>query len=112
MEPSDDRRLDDDRELDRILQQWPAPGAPASLHAKVVPPSQWWQWLTKGTIRVPVPLGIAVLLAAAALLYFRTYSLTTSQPTAAQPVESVSLADFQPVKQLEPRVIGRANDRN
>jgi len=103
----------DDRELDKLLQQWQAPGAPPSLHAKVLPqPSQWWQWLTKGTIRIPVPVGIAVLLAVAALLYFRTYSLTTSQPTVAQPVKSVSLADFQPVKQLEPRVIGRANEGN
>ena len=103
----------DDRELDRILQQWQAPGAPPSLSGKVLPPSQWWQWLTKGTIRVPVPVGIAALLAVAAFLYlFRTHSSTAEQPTAIQPAKSVSLADFQPVKQLEPRVIGRANDRN
>ena len=103
----------DDRELDRILQQWRAPGAPRSLHAKVVPPSQWWQWLTKGTIRVPVPVGIVALLAVAAFLYFfRTHSSTTEQPMAVQPAKSVSLADFQPVKQLEPRIIGRANEGN
>jgi hypothetical protein len=102
----------DDRELDRILQQWQAPSAPPSLRARVLPPSQWWQWLTKGTIRVPVPVGIAILLALAALLYFRTYLPTAEQPTAVQPAKSVSLADFQPVKQLEPRVIGRANEGN
>ena len=112
MEPSDDRRLDDDRELDRILQQWQAPGAPPSLRVKVIPqPSQWWQWLATGTIRIPVPVGIAILLAVAALLYFRTY-LTTPERHVAQPATSVSLADFQPVKQLEPRVIGRANEGN
>jgi hypothetical protein len=72
-------------------------------------PSQWWQWLTKGTIRVPVPVGIAAVLALAAFLYFFR---TGERPTAAQPAKSVSLADFQPVKQLEPRVIGRANDSN
>lgn len=102
----------DDRELDKLLQQWKAPGAPPSLQAKVLPPSQWWQWLTKGTIRVPVPAGIAVLLAVAALLYFRAYLPTAERPTVAQPAKSVSLADFQPVKQLEPRVIGRANESN
>jgi len=102
----------DDRELDKLLQQWQAPGAPPSLRAKILPPSQWWQWLTTGTIRIPVPVGIVVLLAVAALLYFRTYSPTTSQPTVAQPVKSVSLADFQPVKQLEPRIIGRTNEGN
>jgi hypothetical protein len=103
----------DDRELDRILQQWQAPGAPSSLRTKVVPrPSRWWQWLATGTIRIPVPVGIAILLAVVALLYFRTYLPTTERPTVAQPAKSVSLADFQPVKQLEPRVIGRANEGN
>src|SRR5438105_4906435 len=103
----------DDRELDRILQQWQAPLAPPSLHARVLPqPAHWWRWLTTGTIRVPVPLGIALLLAVAALLYFRTNLPTTERPTIAQPAKSVSLADFQPVKQLEPRVIGRANEGN
>ena len=112
MEPSDDRRLDDDRELDRILQQWQAPGAPQSLRAKVIPrPPHWWQWLATGTIRVPVPVGIALLLAVTALLYFRTY-LATPERQAVQPAKSVSLADFQPVKQLEPRVIGSANEGN
>ena len=103
----------DDRELDKLLRQWQAPGAPPTLHAKVLPrPSQWWRWLATGTIRIPVPVGIAILLAVAALLYFRTYLPTAERPTAIQPAKSVSLADFQPVKQLEPRVIGRANEGN
>jgi hypothetical protein len=102
----------DDRELDKILQQWQAPCAPPSLHAKVLPASQWWLWLTKGTVRVPVPLGIALLLAVAALLYFRTYSPTAERQTVAQPVKSVSIADFQPVTQLEPRIIRRGNEGN
>jgi hypothetical protein len=113
MEPSDDRELEDDRELDKLLQQWQAPGAPPSLRAKVLPRSHWWQWLATGTIRVPVPVGIALLLAVAAFSYFfRTHLSTTGQPTAVQPAKSVSLADFQPVKQLEPRVIGRGNEGN
>ena len=67
MEPLDDRELEDDQ---RILQQWQAPGAPPSLRAKVLPPSHWWQWLTTGNDSRPVPVGIALLLAVAALLYF------------------------------------------
>ena len=98
----------DDKELDTLLRKWEAPPAPASLRAKVVPPSQWWQWLTRGTIRIPVPVGIAVLLVIAAFFYFRP----ADRQTVAQPAKSVSLADFQPVKQLEPRVIGRANEGN
>jgi hypothetical protein len=94
----------DDRELDKLLQQWQAPLAPPSLRAKVL-----WQGLATGTIRVPVPVGIAAVLALAAFLYFFR---TTERPTAAQPAKSVSLADFQPVKQLEPRVVGKANEGN
>ena len=99
----------DDRELDTLLRQWLPPKTPPTLAAKVLPrqPS-WWRWLTMGTIRVPVPVGIGLLLAMAAVLYFRS----TEPPQVAQPAKSVSLADFQPVKQLEPRVIGRANDSN
>lgn len=101
----------DDKELDALLRKWEAPPAPASLRAKVVPPSQWWQWLTRGTIRVPVPAGIALILALAAFLYFfRTPA--AEQPTPIQAAKSVSLADFQPVKQLEPRVIRRGNEGN
>src|SRR5689334_22673922 len=98
----------DDRELNKLLQQWQAPDAPPGLRAKVLPQkSQWWQWLTKGTIRVPVPVGIGAVLALGVFLYFLR---TAEQPTPAQAAKSVSLADFQPVKQLEPRVVGRAND--
>jgi len=109
MEHSDDRQRMDDRELDRMLQQWQAPGAPASLSAKVLPPREpWWRWMLTGTIRIPVPVGIALLLAAAVFLYFRT----AERPVVAQPARSVSMADFQPVKQLEPRIIRRTNETN
>ena len=99
----------DDQELDRILKQWRAPGAPPSLRARVLSrPAPWWRWVAAGSIRIPVPLGIALLLAVAALLYFRP----AERPSVTPPVKSVSLADFQPVKQLEPRVIGRASESN
>jgi hypothetical protein len=61
-----------------------------------------------GTIRIPVPLGIALLVALAVFLYFRPLN----RPETMQPSKSVSLADFQPVKQLEPRIIRRANETN
>jgi len=100
----------DDQELEGLLRQWQAPVAPPSLTAKVLPRrASWWSWLATGSIRVPVPVGIAAVLAVAAFLYFFR---TTERPTVARPAKSVSLADFQPVKQLEPRVIGRANESN
>jgi hypothetical protein len=98
-----------ENELNELLRQWQAPGAPPSLAAKVLPQrSSWWRWMLMGTIRIPVPLGIALLVALAVVLYFRP----VNRPEAAQPGKSVSLADFQPVKQLEPRIIRRGNETN
>ena len=97
-----------EQELNDLLLRWQAPGAPASLKAKVLArPRPWWKWLATGSIRIPVPVGVALLLLAA-LLYFRPYE----KPAVVQPAKSVSLADFQPVKQLEPRIVGRANESN
>ena len=51
----------DDQELNRLLRQWRAPDAPAHLRPPRAPAS-WLRWLVSGTIRVPVPLAITVLL--------------------------------------------------
>ena|SRR2546421_12939032 len=97
----------DDKELSALLREWQAPDAPPSLAAKVLPRSGFrWRWLATGNIRVPVPVAIALLLAVVLFLYMRR----PEPPPVASPGRSVSLADFQPVKQLEPRVIGRANE--
>jgi hypothetical protein len=98
-----------EEELNQLLRQWQAPGAPPSLAGKVLPQrGSWLRWVVTGSIRVPAPVGIALLLALAVLLYFRT----VNRPEAVQPARSVSLADFQPVKQLEPRIIRRENETN
>ena len=97
MEPSDDR------DLTHLLREWKAPGAPASLSARVfgkrIP---WWRWLFAGTIRVPVPVAVAIALLFVAWAYTR---LPAAAPLA-RPEPTVSLADFEPVRQLEPRVVG------
>jgi hypothetical protein len=98
----------DDRELNQLLQQWKAPATPASIEQRVLGRSEpWWRWLFVGAIRVPVPVMVAMVALLTLLFYFRTSDKPTpAQPTASQP-GAVSLADFQPVRQLEPRVIGR-----
>jgi quercetin dioxygenase-like cupin family protein len=51
----------DDQELNRLLQEWRAPDAPAHLR----PPragAPWLRWFVSGTIRVPVPVALAALL--------------------------------------------------
>jgi hypothetical protein len=99
----------DDRELNQLLRQWEAPGAPPHLRPPVRPTREpWWRWFVTGTVRVPVPVGLA---AAAALAAVWMYSAEPSrepvvgtQPTISQPV--VTLADFQPVDEVEVRVVG------
>ncbi|MEO8097981.1 MAG: hypothetical protein ABI811_09795 [Acidobacteriota bacterium] len=93
--------LNDD-ELKRALGEWRAPSAPASLERKVLPREPWWKWVMTGSIRIPVPVLVAV---AAAVL---AYVAMTRQPPP-QPVRAgtVSLADFQPVQDAQPLVFRR-----
>jgi hypothetical protein len=91
----------DENELSRLLRRWEAPAAPPTLGARVLPArASWRNWLLRGAIRVPVPVALAAALSAALWLY---HSWPVSPPRAAQP--SVSLADFQPVRQLEPILV-------
>ena len=122
MEPNDDR------ELNELLHEWQAPAAPPTLHARVragrmstgngrascvVPGflgrrslgeggSRTVRWLLTGTIRVPVPVGLAV----AALLGLWVYTSLPDPVPVRAPEPTVSLADFEPVPRLEPRIVG------
>ena len=106
-----------DRELNQILQEWRPPATPSSL-GRIPPRMPWWRWLLVGTIRIPVPVGVAMLAGMALLLFFmasgrKQPALSESQrQVSLKPVRVVSLADFQPVNQLQPRIIGRANEGN
>ncbi|HEY3837663.1 MAG TPA: hypothetical protein VGL72_13875 [Bryobacteraceae bacterium] len=84
-----------DRELNQLLEAWEAPPAPAAIEAPREE-VEWWRWLVRGTIRVPVPVGIAAL----AILLFAIFWSISSRPPRA-----VTLSDFQPVKKLQPRII-------
>jgi len=92
----------DDKELSELLRRWDGPDAPPGLTRRVFGRrASWWRWLLTGTIRVPVP----VLVGSAVLVALWIYSAVPSGPAVAQPDPSVSLADFQAVSQLEPRII-------
>jgi hypothetical protein len=128
-----------DKELSQILEQWKAPGAPPNLEmpeqrgpkAARSAYEGWWRvpltrtthslcvplrrtthslcaWFVTGSIRIPVPIGVAILIA----LLLWVYSREAARPVATPAAKPISLSDFQPVKQLQPRVIGRANEGN
>lgn len=95
-----------DEELNHLLRKWEAPPAPIRLERRILArPRSWWRWLFTGTIRIPVPVGFALV----ALAFFWIYRVNTRTPAPAvvRPRnESVSLADFQPVPHLEPVIVG------
>ena len=93
----------DDQDLSRLLRQWDAPAAPPELKDRVFRErAPWWRWLLSGSIRVPVPLGAAAL----ALLALWAYSNVSWLAPITPPEHRVSLADFRPVANIDPRIVG------
>ena len=101
----------DEKELNALLRRWKAPDTPAGLGRRVLGHrGSWWRWLWSGTIRVPVPvLGAAFVVLLAVWIYSSASSPSSDvgpAPPASGRPDPVSLADFQPVRQLEPRIVG------
>jgi hypothetical protein len=99
MEPLNDHELRD------LLERWDAPAAPASLERRIFgePERQpWYRWLFSGSIRVPVPVAAALLL----LLWSAWTFLGPRRSSTVAPVaHELTFSDFQPVKELKPRVV-------
>jgi hypothetical protein len=101
MEPTDDP------ELRELLKEWPVSGAPPSLDARVLGPRQRrWSYLLTGSIRVPVPVGLAIT-----AILFVLAGVLVQDRTEPPPASSVSLMDYRPVKDLNVRVI-RGHEAN
>jgi hypothetical protein len=110
MEPTDDPKLSE------LLREWQVPNAPGSLDRRVSglrgagSKKSWWRFLLSGSVRIPVPVGLAIavllLAMAGALVLRRTGGSTT--PAA---VPSISLVEFRPVTDLNVRVI-RGHETN
>ena len=95
MEPQDDPKL---REL---LNEWHLPGAPASLDARILGTRHpWWNFLLSGSVRLPMPVAIVI----AAALLFMAVALIHRQPEPPKR-SAINLADFQPVRDLNVRII-------
>ena len=92
----------DDPELSKVLKEWRVTGAPPSLDTRVLGRrTAWWSFVLTGSIRVPVPVGIAL----AALVLMMAATLIRQWTAPPQPAP-VSLVDFRPVADPHVRVIG------
>ncbi len=98
----------DDQELNGLLKEWKAPQAPARLGRRVFArPVSRSRWLVRGTIRVPVPVGIAAVVILALWLFLRQ---SPPAPVVQAPPTGSTLADFRPVDQLEPTLVEKADE--
>jgi len=98
-----------DHELDGLLRDWRAPAPPESLKRKVLGRARgvWWRWLLTGSIRVPVPLTLAVAAAFVALIV-----LTVLRPASNIAPRENKSTSLQPVKRLEVRIIRSSYESN
>jgi len=97
----------DDKELNELLRRWEAPITPPTLRNRIPQrPSSRWRWFLTGTIRIPVPVGLA---AVGLLLVWILADRPAPVPVTA-PASSGSLAGFQPVRQLEPKIVGKNDE--
>lgn len=98
----------EDRELRELLREWSVPDAPPSLDRRVLGGCQagrevWWRFLLTGSIRIPVPVGLAFV----AVLVVLLGGLMRQRPAPAPTPPTVSLVEFRPVSDLNVRVIRR-----
>jgi hypothetical protein len=106
MEPLNDQELHD------LLRQWEAPAAPQHLERRIFgePKRQpWYLWLFTGSIRIPVPALALLLLFAALVTYLLPRGRLMPAPAPRQPL---TLADFQPAPDMNPRVIRSLYEKN
>jgi hypothetical protein len=96
----------DDPKLSEILKEWQLPGAPNSLDQRVLGQrKRWWNFLLTGSIRLPVPVVVAI----AAALLVMAVALIRQRP-ASPTTAPVNLADFRPVSDLNVRIIRGHDD--
>ena len=113
-----------DPELARLLQEWTAPALPDSLDERVralfrsrAPRRPIWRRFFATSIRVPLPVALALLLALLLTALWRprdrapdVESAESSAPTRAarqetQPGLKSSLAGFEPVREMNVTVL-------
>lgn len=114
-----------DRELDAALAEWRAPHAPARLRRRVFR-EPWWRSAWRVSIRIPLPIAVALAIAVGLGAWRSTLHevlkverldttavVAKNVDAASEPDPPVPLQPaLQPGKELHPRVISAASDRN
>ena len=68
----------------------------------------WYGWLLRGSVRVPVPALVLLVVILSAL----TYLFPRNRQALPVSAREVSLSDFQPVTELKPRIIRSTHENN
>jgi hypothetical protein len=125
MTQTQDPEVDPDPELARVLQEWTVPALPDSLDERVKALLQGrraarqplWRRLLTTSIRVPLPVALAVLAALLLAVFWRPpqrahelESAESAPPTRAarqeaRPGLSGDLAGFEPVREMKVKVL-------
>lgn len=96
---------ENDPRLRELLKEWAVPGAPGHLDERVLrQAARGWRFWIHGSIRVPVPVGVAAVALLAVLAGLVLYRQPV--PASAPEVPSFNLADFRPAEVVNVRVIG------
>lgn len=130
MTQSQDPEVEPDPELARLLQAWTAPALPDSLDERVkallgrrAPRRPFWRRFFATSIRVPLPVALAVLLALLATAFWRSRdqapeleSAESAAPTRAarheaRPGAGGALAGFEPVREMSVTVLPESGAR-
>lgn len=90
MEPLGSNELSD-HELDRLLQGWKTPPAPARLRRRVF--GRRWRRFWNMSVRIPLPVAFCLLV----LLGLVAWRWSTKS--------SEDVPQFRPVRELRPRII-------
>jgi hypothetical protein len=136
MEPFEKDELTES-ELDRLLAGWTAPEAPARLRASIFLESSapWWKRLWLSSVRIPVPVVCALLLAIATAVWIgakprapqivvktervevpvvqeRVVTKFVTKYVHQQEPSSFDIHGLKPVAELRPRIIRSGDAKN